>query len=149
MSHIDSILSNDGDVPPPDRPLSVELANCATSNIMIRGNSISAVSSKWPYDSPKVQGGAAPIGEVSFVNSMRAHAWLRSVHLATATLASLAAASGHANAKERRGYRVIEAIESRAAGQHRPFRRCAWWKAEAESRRPATAYRGKPGQRPG
>src|SRR5580704_11395229 len=51
-----------------------------------------------------------------FVNLKRERARPRSVYLAIAVLAALTAAGSHASAKERRSERLVESIESRAAG---------------------------------
>ena len=64
-----------------------------------------------------MQGGAAPIGEVSFLNAKREQSSLRPVHLAVAVLAALGVAGSHASATERRGDRAVELVESRAAGE--------------------------------
>jgi len=65
----------------------------------------------------EVQTGAAPIGEVAFLNWKREQSRPRPAHLAMAVLAALSAAAGHAGATERRGDRAVESIESRAAGE--------------------------------
>src|SRR5580692_230584 len=64
-----------------------------------------------------MQGDAAPIGEVWFLNAKREQSRLRPVHLAVAVLAALGAAGSHAGATERRGDRAVELVESRAAGE--------------------------------
>jgi hypothetical protein len=64
-----------------------------------------------------MQAGAAPIGEVSFLNAKREQSSLRPVHLAVAVLAALGAAGSHASATERRGDRAVELVESRAVGE--------------------------------
>ena len=64
-----------------------------------------------------MQAGAAPIGEVSFLNAKREQSRLRPVHLAVAVLAALGVAGSHASATERRGDRAVELVESRAVGE--------------------------------